>query len=586
MFDLSGVQLGSYLIIARIAHGGMSTIFEAVRTENGAASDQAESVAIKVLSAAMGLDPGFKVRFDREIDVLRGLEHPNIVPILDAGESAGMTYIVMPYYRGGTLAERLTHGALTLDEGGQVIDQVARALQFAHDRGVVHRDVKPSNMLLDADGSYVLSDFGFAHLTDTSLSLTGSSIIGTPAYMSPEQCAGEQVDGRSDQYSLAIVAYQLFTGQPPFASTSAMSVVVKHMHDPVPLPKQLNPDLPQSLQEVLLKALSKKPERRFANVLEFNQALQSSILKALDPAQESRWHERLVYAGRDLLRKLGAGADLGEQARQRRRLGLGLAAVTALLLIALTAMGSYAMRVRSLANRAPEVQLVMATPADLVMTIEALNRRLAQAAGGTLSPTEVSALVGTLTALAPSETVEAFGSPTPSGTGMPTSAPTEIVILPPPSGRATATPSIPPLTTTATQPTPSFTPLPPTATSVPSLTSTALPALHVGALSGSSEWEKGKWSATVIVTVHNAVHQGISGVVVRARWSTGKTELCQTSSGSCPLTIKTMNADDPEVSLTVQSLTLTGWQYQPAANDSPLGSSPSLTILRPSPPPP
>ena len=249
MLDLSGVSLGEYRIIDRVSRGGMSAVFEA--TING----QEDVVAVKVLPPSMGLDDDFKARFEREIRVLRELQHPHIVPILDYGDAQTVSYIVMPFYHGGTLEKLLADGKLPLQETARIIGQIAEALDYAHQHGVIHRDVKPSNVLLDDDGQFFLSDFGVAHLPDTSLNLTGSSIIGTPAYMSPEQCGGEDVDGRSDQYSLAVVVYQMVTGSLPFESPSPMSVVIKHIHQPVPLPIDLNPKLPEGVQDVLLKAL-------------------------------------------------------------------------------------------------------------------------------------------------------------------------------------------------------------------------------------------------------------------------------------------------------------------------------------------
>jgi len=177
----------------------------------------------------------------REVKLLRRLQHPHIVPILDYGESEGFTYIVMPYIGTGTLQDRLQQGPLDVQTGARVTAQVASALSMAHDLGVIHRDVKPSNVLLDQEGNALLSDFSFAHQQDASQNLTGSALIGTPAYMSPEQCRGERIDSRSDQYSFGIMLYQLCTGKLPFEADTPMAVALMHVNTPLPRPRLANP---------------------------------------------------------------------------------------------------------------------------------------------------------------------------------------------------------------------------------------------------------------------------------------------------------------------------------------------------------
>ena len=164
----------------------------------------------------------------------KNLEHDHIVPVLNYGEDEGITYIFMPYYSGGTLQDSVDNGGLGLDEVGRFMQELTDALQYAHDQGIVHRDIKPSNILLNEEGQAMLSDFGFAYVSETSHSLTGSVLIGTPAFMSPEQWSGKEVDARSDQYSLGVVLYQLTTGRLPYEGDTPMSVVIKHLNDPLP----------------------------------------------------------------------------------------------------------------------------------------------------------------------------------------------------------------------------------------------------------------------------------------------------------------------------------------------------------------
>jgi serine/threonine-protein kinase len=188
MEGLTGKTLGRYRLMEPIGQGGMSTVYQAHDL------DRRELVALKVLSPYVAQEPRFRARFDREIKLLKELQQPNIVPILNYGEEEGITYIVMPFYSGGTLQTRIENGGIGLGEVGRFLADISGALDYAHDKGIVHRDIKPSNVLLDQEGRAHLSDFGFAYVSNTSHSLTGSVLIGTPAFMSPEQCKGEEVD--------------------------------------------------------------------------------------------------------------------------------------------------------------------------------------------------------------------------------------------------------------------------------------------------------------------------------------------------------------------------------------------------------
>jgi serine/threonine protein kinase len=245
MDRLEGLKLGNYHILEQIGQGGMTMVFKALDLVRN------ETVAVKVLSPYIAQDPKFETRFNREIDLLLELKHPNIVPVLDYGKHNGFAYIVMPFMPRGTLYNRLDGGPLTPQEGVQIVDDIARGLQFAHDHGIVHRDVKPSNVLMSDDGRALLSDFGFAHVIDVSLSLTGSALIGTPAYMSPEQCQGDQLTPSSDQYSMGILLYQLCTGQLPFSGDTPMAVAVQHINEPLPRPRAVNPRIPRDVERVL-----------------------------------------------------------------------------------------------------------------------------------------------------------------------------------------------------------------------------------------------------------------------------------------------------------------------------------------------
>jgi tRNA A-37 threonylcarbamoyl transferase component Bud32 len=276
MNSLAGKVLGRYYLLEQIGLGGMATVYK------GLDLDTDQKVALKILAPTMARTPQFKARFEREIKLLRTLKHPSIVPILSFGEEDEHSYIVMPFYPNGTLQDRLSKGGIGPREGARLMNQISAALDFAHRQGIVHRDVKPSNILLDEEGNAMLSDFGFAQVQDASLSLTGSALIGTPAYMSPEQCKGDPVDARSDQYSLAVILHQMTTGKLPFDADTPMGLVVKHVNVPLTPPRQISPNLPEGVEAVLVKAMAKDPAHRFSSVAEMNRVFQRSLAEAFD----------------------------------------------------------------------------------------------------------------------------------------------------------------------------------------------------------------------------------------------------------------------------------------------------------------
>jgi serine/threonine-protein kinase len=278
---LIGRTISHYHILEQIGQGGMSSVFRATDLLDG------RTVAIKILSPYIAHEERFQARFDREIKLLRRLQHPNIIPILDFGEAEGLAFIVMPHVGSGTLLDRLNQGPLDPRQGGRIIDQVASALTLAHQNGVIHRDVKPSNVLIDENGNALLSDFSFARPQDASQNLTGSALIGTPAYMSPEQCRGDPIDARSDQYSFAVMLFQITTGQLPFSSDTPMGTALQHINVPLPRPRQVNPNLPEEVELVLIKALAKDPALRYESVEAMNRAFQSALQVALDPSRNA-----------------------------------------------------------------------------------------------------------------------------------------------------------------------------------------------------------------------------------------------------------------------------------------------------------
>src|SRR5512143_407735 len=272
--DLIGKTLGQYHIVEAIGHGGMASVFKARQP----ALDR--YVAVKVLLPHQADTPEFRERFAREAKAIAQLNHPNILPVIDYGQDGDLIYIVMKYVAGGTLAERLKR-PIDLATTTNLIAQIAAALDHAHQRGIIHRDVKPSNVLLDENEWVQLADFGLAKLLAGDQVLTSSGLsMGTPAYLSPEQGQGATIDRHADIYSLGVMLYEMVTGRLPFTAETPMGVIIKHIYEqPLP-PRTLNPSIPEALEAVLLKSLAKPIEQRYHSAGELARALQQAVLAA------------------------------------------------------------------------------------------------------------------------------------------------------------------------------------------------------------------------------------------------------------------------------------------------------------------
>jgi serine/threonine protein kinase len=257
-----GEKIGPYEIVEQQGQGGMAMVFKAYH----AALDR--HVAIKALNPAYMDDPSFLARFQREARVVARLEHPNIVPIYDAAEHEGRPYLVMKFIEGETLKQRLKRGPLLLEEGLHIIKAVGQALTFAHKQGVLHRDIKPSNILISEDGAIFLADFGLARLVQTgSSTFSAEMLLGTPHYISPEQAQGSsEIDERTDIYSFGAVLYELIVGQVPFDGDTPFSIIHDHIYEPLPLPRSINPNVPEALERVLVKALAKYRIERYPSI--------------------------------------------------------------------------------------------------------------------------------------------------------------------------------------------------------------------------------------------------------------------------------------------------------------------------------
>jgi hypothetical protein len=235
-------------------------------------------VAVKLLPHEFTFDPQFRSRFQQEAEVIAALEHPYIVPVYDYGETEGQPFIVMRYLPGGTLTDRLRQGSLALAEVSVLLHRIGAALDHAHSQGVVHRDVKPANILYDASGGVFLSDFGIAKLVESSAAFTGTAVLGTPEYISPEQARGEKyLDGRSDVYSLGVVLFHALTGELPFEADTPMGLAVAHLSTPPPSVLAKKQDLPSAVAPVVLRSMEKDPARRFPTGSALAQSFQGAL---------------------------------------------------------------------------------------------------------------------------------------------------------------------------------------------------------------------------------------------------------------------------------------------------------------------
>lgn len=285
MSDLIGKSLGRYRILEQIGEGGMATVYKARDTRLEA------DVAVKVIRtenlAPSVLERALK-RFEREAKALARLTHPNIVKVMDYGEYEGKPYLVMPFFPGGSLKKRLGK-PIPWQEALQLILPSARALDYAHRQNMIHRDVKPSNILMTEDGEPMLTDFGIAKVLDfeETVDLTGTGMgIGTPEYMAPEQWQGN-TSTQSDLYSLGVVLYEMITGRKPYTANTPAAILLKQANEPLPRPNIFVTDLPEKVERILVKALVREPKERYKNMGELVVALDESLNREKSPFERA-----------------------------------------------------------------------------------------------------------------------------------------------------------------------------------------------------------------------------------------------------------------------------------------------------------
>ncbi len=486
-----GRKLGRYTLRSKIGSGGSGAVY--------AAWDESleREVALKVMVPAPGAPADLLERFRQEARLTARMNHPNIVPIYDVGENEGIFYIAMRLLSGRSLGDVLVErGPLSQDEAIRITLPLAQALAYAHQRGIVHRDIKPANVLFDEEERAMLVDFGIAKTLDAAaerLTLTGTT-IGTPAYMSPEQSAGSEVDYRSDIYSLGILLYQMVSGRAPFQG-NAPTIMRAHLFEAPPPPSTFRPDLGTELEKVILKAIAKKPEDRFNSLSEMMEALRAvsrgeatrinlppptadaaptRVITPTSPVPVARPPRTVAPHPREQIVEVvpPRRATVPPVVPAPRRRGFPIWSFTVFLLFVICGAGalvSAALYSGSAgftppplpdAGALPTLTLAAVTPENTATALPTESPTIppTQAPGDTPLPTDTPT---------PTETP----TETPSATAevSPTLAPTE---TPPPTG--TPVPTDTPAPTATATPPPTVTP-PPTTTPVPSPTATLVP---------------------------------------------------------------------------------------------------------------
>jgi serine/threonine-protein kinase len=436
--DLDGVSIGQYRIIEQIGRGGMATVYKAHQRNLD------RYVAIKVVAPDLVEAKGFITRFEREAKAVANLRHRNILTVFDYGRHGDMFYLVMEYVSGGTLIAGLGWPQ-DLAYAANIVSQVGDALAHAHRQGMIHRDVKPGNILMADKDWPLLSDFGLAKMVGDSLHLTASGAsVGTPQYMSPEQAQSLAVDRRSDIYSLGAVLYEAVTGRPPFGSDAPMAVILRHINEPLTPPHTLRSDLPKEMEHVILKALAKSPADRYQRMEEF--------LADLREAYPFPANHNMVHQGNAQARPQGPPAAFGPAptplvtprlSRRRSFPWTGVAiSVVLLLALALTLvlfkMAPQISPLRQAQDTAATDAAAVSSPSTSLRTSPSAESTLSNVEGPTTSPSAESTL-SNVEGPTTSPSVES----TPTNVERPRTSPSAVAPSP------TATPPSPTVTPTA-----------------------------------------------------------------------------------------------------------------------------------------
>ena len=310
-------KIGRYKIKEELGEGEMGAVYRAFDPSFN------REVAIKVLPLEMMRNLKTLARFRRELKMIAVLEHPAIVPVYDVGEENGQPYYVMRYMSGGSLRRWISNGKLSLQDAADIIERIALGLEYAHRKGIVHRDLTPDNILFDNHNNPYITDFSLAKLiADTFRTNSGNGFIGTPEYISPEQAQSLPVDHRTDIYGLGVIAYEMLTGRKPYEATDSFGVLVKHVSEPVPEILKVNPDLPEEVDAIIKKAMAKNRNDRYESAVDFARAL----------TKVAFGEERTLPTSTTLLK-------MQDASRSSRR--LGLAAIAGIMFLALAGLFAF-----------------------------------------------------------------------------------------------------------------------------------------------------------------------------------------------------------------------------------------------------
>src|SRR5512139_2653150 len=302
-----GRTIGKYRIVEHLGRGGMAEVYKAYQPNLD------RYVAVKMMHTFLSDEKEFLARFEREAKVVATLRHPNIVQVYDFDVEGGVYYMVMEYINGESLRTRLqiledNGGWVSLDDAARIILAVGSALKYAHERGMVHRDVKPANVMITLDGQVILTDFGIAKIVSASNLTASGAMVGTPSYMAPEQGMGQPGDERSDIYSLGVMLYQLVLGRLPFDADTPLAVVLKHINEPLPLPKTLKPNISDDLNRVIMKALAKDPNDRYQKVANLTADLRKAMgMSPEDSHADAAKSSGIKLAGATMVGRVGGG---------------------------------------------------------------------------------------------------------------------------------------------------------------------------------------------------------------------------------------------------------------------------------------
>lgn len=340
--NLIGQRMGQYEILSQLGEGGMAVVYRARQMSVH------REVALKIISPSLAARGGFSRRFEKEAQIIASLSNPHIVKVFDYGVMHGfhwrltdaqidpktdLYYFVMEMLTGGSLSDRLEKGAIPLSQIARILEQMALALDYAHGRGTIHRDLKPPNVLFDDQGNAYLTDFGIAKLLGETSSLTQEgTTVGTPSYMAPEQWASENMGPPVDLYALGVVLFEMLTGRLPYVASSPYRVMHMHLNDPIPSAFMINPELPPAVDSVIMRAMAKAPEARFESAAALASAYKDVLsggpvsVSAPAPAEPSR--QAVVSMVVD---SLNSGS--GKPATGAPRAALFIALVLGLLLI-------------------------------------------------------------------------------------------------------------------------------------------------------------------------------------------------------------------------------------------------------------